>query len=619
LLLAEGPLLNPVILLFTDGEEVGLLGAEAFVTHPWFADVGVVVNLEARGSSGQSMLFETSENNAWLIEAFAERAPRPVANSLLYELYRLLPNDTDFSVYKEAGLAGINFAYSDEVAHYHTPLDDLEHLDRASLQHHGDNVLAAARAFGSIDLSDPAAGSSIYLDLVPGSVLRLPVGWAVPLAVVCMLLWVVMIVVLSRRRLLDWPGVGLGVLATVLGLAFAGALGTAVVEVIAAITGRGSFFYADPLPTRAAIWLAAFLGTLLAAAPLARRAGFWGMSAGVWLLWGLASVVAAVALPGASVFFLVPLLASAAAYGLAVLTPQLHSVWAGPLAATLTAFVTAYLWLPFVLGIESGLGLEFTAAIAVCAALAFTALTPLVAPPVGHGQGRAVLMLAALAGVIVTGAMAVDAENFSAFRPQRLSLLHLQRAEEGQPSQAWWLIDAFPAPPLTEELSEVATFVHEDSIRLPWTSASFLSADAPPLDATPPSITVVSDESTANVRIVTLQLNSPRGAPRIVLMVPAGSDLESIAVPGTSYVMPVEDAEETGRPTTFTCHGTDCDGTTIELHIGNSAPLAVMVGDLSYGLPPAGAALQEARPESAVPSQDGDVSVVMNSVTIPSP
>src|SRR5690606_17913127 len=85
----EPPLAAPLIFLFSDGEEVGLLGAEAFTGHPWAADVGVVINLEANGTRGQSLLFETTDDNAWLIDAFAAEAPRPVASSLFEALYDL--------------------------------------------------------------------------------------------------------------------------------------------------------------------------------------------------------------------------------------------------------------------------------------------------------------------------------------------------------------------------------------------------------------------------------------------------------------------------------------------------------------------------------------------------
>jgi hypothetical protein len=66
--LSAGPALrHPVILLFNEGEEFGLLGAEAFAaSDPWMKDVGAVVNADARGTSGPSRLFETSGSTSWI-------------------------------------------------------------------------------------------------------------------------------------------------------------------------------------------------------------------------------------------------------------------------------------------------------------------------------------------------------------------------------------------------------------------------------------------------------------------------------------------------------------------------------------------------------------------------
>ncbi|HVN76414.1 MAG TPA: M20/M25/M40 family metallo-hydrolase, partial [Thermoanaerobaculaceae bacterium] len=114
---------NAVIFLVDDGEEAGLLGARAFVArHRWARDVGVVVNQEARGTSGLSLMFETSDENAWLIDAYARAVRRPAALSLTAEVYRRLPNDTDLTVFKGAGMAGLNFAFIGDVSRYHTPL-----------------------------------------------------------------------------------------------------------------------------------------------------------------------------------------------------------------------------------------------------------------------------------------------------------------------------------------------------------------------------------------------------------------------------------------------------------------------------------------------------------------
>src|SRR5512146_2244748 len=105
------PLQRDVIVLLTDGEEEGLLGAEAFAhSHPWMKDVGLIMNFEARGSRGPSLLFETSTNNRPLIEAVARAAPHPIGSSFFYALYKLLPNDTDFTVFRPAAIPGLNFA-----------------------------------------------------------------------------------------------------------------------------------------------------------------------------------------------------------------------------------------------------------------------------------------------------------------------------------------------------------------------------------------------------------------------------------------------------------------------------------------------------------------------------
>ncbi|MET0415354.1 MAG: M28 family peptidase, partial [Actinoplanes sp.] len=133
---------NDIVLVLTDGEEACLCGAKAFVDqHPLARDGGVVLNLEARGSSGPAIMFETTEKNRRLIDVYAS-APHPVGTSFAVEIYRLLPNDTDFTPFREAGrFTGMNSAYIDGAAVYHAPTDLPASMDRDSLQHHGDNNL----------------------------------------------------------------------------------------------------------------------------------------------------------------------------------------------------------------------------------------------------------------------------------------------------------------------------------------------------------------------------------------------------------------------------------------------------------------------------------------------
>ena len=645
LLQAAGPLRNPFIVVITDGEEVGLLGAEAFTRHPLFRDVGAVVNVEARGTRGQSLMFETNADNAWLIDAFAREARRPVTNSLFYELYQLLPNDTDFSIYKREGLNGLNFAYADEVAHYHTPLDDLEHLDRGSLQHQGDNVLAAARALGSVDLVDQPAGNSLYVDLVPGTLLRVPESWAVPLAALCLLAWLLLAAALARRGILGLGGVLVGVASVLVSLTVAAALGYGVAAVAQAVTGVSEPWYASPLPLRVGVWLAALFGVVATGALLSRSIGFWGLTVGAWLVWALAALGTALALPGSSVVFLVPTVIATLAFVLAFVTGAAASPAAASvrdttpgsarlveppavIAALLAAFAAAYLWLPLALAVESLMGMQLSAAVAACLGLVFITLTPLlaVAPRAGGSRFslRSAVLLACLIGVACSTVLAIRAPTFSALRPQRFSIQHVTEAVQGEEVRASWLLDRYPDSPLPEAFLQFGDFRSTAPELLPGVGPATVTTVAPLIGATPPALEVVSDVISGATRVMSLRLSSSEPFERLVLSVPRSLGVAEVSLPGTDYAMALipANAPDWGSAR-FACHGAACDGLEVELRLSapetlRSAFDMALVGQRS-GLPPGGTELQAARPATAVPSQDGDVSVVLNLVSVPVP
>src|SRR5215211_3569337 len=205
---ASAPLKNDVIFLATDGEEVGLLGAIAFVQqHPWAKDAGVVLNFEARGNHGPSIMFQTSDENGWLIDELAETVSRPVANSLSADIYRHLPNDTDFTVFNQAGMNGLNFAYIEGVASYHSSLDNMANLDERSLQHHGMYALALARRFGNVDLSGPiSSGDAVYFDLFGRTLIHYSRTTALVLTILVALITFGVIALGLRRGLLTLSG-----------------------------------------------------------------------------------------------------------------------------------------------------------------------------------------------------------------------------------------------------------------------------------------------------------------------------------------------------------------------------------------------------------------------------
>jgi len=215
---SKRPLAHDVIALFTDGEEAGLLGAAAFVReNPWAKDVAVVLNFEARGTSGRSFMFETGPGN--LDAARALRSARDAtAGSVYATIYRTLPNDTDLSEVAVLGLPGLNFAFADGVERYHTSHDDVAHLNPGSLQHHGSQMLAMVRTFGTEPLPRARTGDGVFFDLPIIGLVVYPVGLELPLAIIALVL--VGILVVRGRK-----GAGIGVLATLVALIVSGGIG----------------------------------------------------------------------------------------------------------------------------------------------------------------------------------------------------------------------------------------------------------------------------------------------------------------------------------------------------------------------------------------------------------
>ncbi|KOU48837.1 hypothetical protein ADK55_19470, partial [Streptomyces sp. WM4235] len=114
---------NDVVLLFTDAEEIGQLGARAYVRNTPALDPrrDVVINFDARGPPGPAVLFQRGERTAGVVGALGDRPP--VTTSLADEVYRLLPNETDFTHFREAGLTGLNFAVIGGSSRYHSTED----------------------------------------------------------------------------------------------------------------------------------------------------------------------------------------------------------------------------------------------------------------------------------------------------------------------------------------------------------------------------------------------------------------------------------------------------------------------------------------------------------------
>ncbi len=218
---------NDIIIVITDSEELGLNGADTFVNkHPWAKDVGLVLNFEARGSGGPSyMLMETNKGNANLMKAFVAADPEyPVANSLVYSIYKMLPNDTDLTIFREDGdIEGFNFAFIDDHYDYHTIKDNYERLDRNTLEHQGSYLMPLLHYFSEADLSNlKTEVDYVYFNMPMFKMVMYPFAWIWPMFIVAVIIFVALIVYGVKKERLHVKEMLLGFLPFLSGIIASG-------------------------------------------------------------------------------------------------------------------------------------------------------------------------------------------------------------------------------------------------------------------------------------------------------------------------------------------------------------------------------------------------------------
>lgn len=331
-LLAGSQLRNDVILLFTDGEEPApRYGASAFVSdNPAMADVGFVVNLEAVGWTGPSLLLETGGAGSAIVANLAAATRYPAAYSFLSGTVELMGGaDTDFAPFREAGVPGLSFAYLRGSVVYHMMNDSPSMVDLASVQHHGSHALSLLRHFGAVDLAsvdlEGSPGDVIYFTVLRSILVRYPAVWSLPLAGIGLLLGAAALVLRSRRIEITprsaISGAAVVVMATlVLGLAVG--IGWRVLIAIRPTPGVGeSYLYLAGI----AALVAAGHFSLVRWAGHRRRSGRSRIDlvGGSVLVWLLAAIASSLWMVGASYLFAWPTIVCAAALGIASIRDQL--------------------------------------------------------------------------------------------------------------------------------------------------------------------------------------------------------------------------------------------------------------------------------------------------------
>lgn len=190
------PLENDLIVLFSDGDRPGALGARAFAEqHPWVPGIGLALQFESGGTRGPQMLYDTHGGNGAAIGGWAHAVPLPLGSSLMHEVDTL----KDAGPLKQVGQAGLVFSNIEGAPDYLGSLDTPDRLDRASLQHMGDTMLGMVRHFGARPLAGIARDDHVYFELPVIGLMHYPGSWIWPLTrLVCLL--TVGVYCLARQR-----------------------------------------------------------------------------------------------------------------------------------------------------------------------------------------------------------------------------------------------------------------------------------------------------------------------------------------------------------------------------------------------------------------------------------
>ncbi len=632
------PLRNPLIVLFADGEETGLFGAQAFFgQHRWAEQVGLVLNFDARGSGGPVAMFETSERNGALIAALASAAPAPLADSLVYSVYRQMPNDTDLSVARQAGKAGLNFAFVHGFFDYHRPTDTAANLSPDTLQHLGSYALPLARHFGEATLPPERQPDRHYFNPLGHRFVHYPpwfdwVGWtlaalllavaagrahragalplrplgrALLLAPFALLLPALLVFLLHRAldpdvtaviaRQRGWF-VGWSLLAggAAIALQALAVRGLGRVAAFATVTGLLLLaLLAEPtIPLLAAVLLPAVAAVALLRRPLPREPWI----AAQWLLWLLLTLLLLWWLPGATHALLWPLLALALLQLWRWRRPE-RRLGAAP--AVLAAIPAAF-WLgATALTFDVLIGFALPVAAVLPLLLVLVAFAPLLAAPAAAGSGL-LLMAAAALGL---GVLSID-PPWDARTPRGSELFVLHDgdrsywASSDDPLDDWHRQRLGDAP---ERLMQ-APYRPQGGPPLWRTAIDTVAVPAPRLE-------LLGSDIDGEQRTLRLQLTVDGGSDQLALYLPAETDLQGWQVGGQPLRVVRRDPHSAWRLLGFALPAA---GVELQLTLGPGSDWPELrVASVAHALP-VGVALPERaadRMRRAYSYSDGSVSV----------
>ena len=522
---------NDLIILFTDAEEIGLMGAELFIKeHPWAKDAKLALNFEARGSGGSSfMLLETNAGNAKLIKAFkAAHVPHPTTNSLAYSVYKLLPNDTDLTVLRESGnINGFNFAFIGDHFDYHTANDIPENLDLETLAHQGDYLMPLLHYLQNADLNQLSSdGDLLYFNLPFGLFVTYPFSWIMPMLILAFILFFAIIGYGIFKRKLSVKFIFQGFVPYFLSLIIGGLLVFGLWKFCLYIYPEYSEILQGFTYNGYSYITAAVLLSLTVAFFVYHKFYNEEKTASQFVaplfFWILICTLLAVGLKGAA-YFIIP-----AYFGFIQLMLMMFKKQPNIILNTILSLPALFILFPFIQMFPVALGLKMLFLAGILSILLFTFFLPVF----GYFAKKDLLAVLLFLGFNVCMFYAHFSSEFTSERPKPNSLVYLYDADEDIAN--WYSYDRMPDK-WTEK------YFGEDPVILTHAETKFSSkynsgftwrSDAPKIDIKSPEIILQKLDSSNNEFQYSLKIAPNRDAKRIEVYTKDITDFNDFKVNG---------------------------------------------------------------------------------------
>ena len=451
---------NDIIILFTDAEEVGLDGARLFVkNHPWAKNVGIALNFEARGSGGPSnMIVETNSGNKNLINAFMEADVKfPVASSLMYSIYKMLPNDTDSTVLRQGGdIDGFFFAFIDDHFDYHTANDNFENLDRNTLQHQGEYLLPLVHYFADADLSSlKSSEDHVYINVPILKMISYPFAWIIPMLILAISVFTILIVYGLNKKVLSGKTIARSFVPFLLAFVSCGLIGFYGWKLLLVLYPQYSEIQ-HGFTYNGHIYISFFVLVSLAILfgvyhRYSKKTNVASLLIAPLIFWLLINVIVAIYLKGAA-FFIIPVF-----LGLLSLWILIRQEKPNLILMVIIGALAIFMFVPLIQFFPVGLGLKMLVGSCLITALLFGILLPVF----GFYSKKGILSAVFILLAIVFFIKAHLTSNFTAERQKPNSLVYYYDADTDETYWATYdkILDDWTKGYLGENPEEASNYI----------------------------------------------------------------------------------------------------------------------------------------------------------------